>query len=249
VAGLAALALGRRRTSALALGAWLGGTVELAWARIAPGPRTADEVATMAATSAAIPFAASYHWVRGLVRARRLVRPRPRPAAVLLDRDGTLVEDVPYNGDPARVRLLPGVRPALDRLRAAGIPLAIVSNQSGVGRGLVAEGDLARVNARVEELAGPVGHWAVCTHRPEDGCSCRKPRRGLVDEAAAALGVDPAECVLVGDIGADVGAGLAAGARPILVPTTATRREELRWAPEVAKDLGSAVDRLLGDAP
>jgi beta-phosphoglucomutase-like phosphatase (HAD superfamily) len=70
-----------------------------------------------------------------------------------------------------------------------------------------------------------------------------------VDEAAAALGVDPAECVLVGDIGADVGAGLAAGARPILVPTSATRHEELRWAPEVAKDLGSVVDRLLGDAP
>jgi len=245
VAGVAALALGRRRAGALGLLAWLAGTAELAWARIAPGPRTAGEVGTMAATSVALPFAASYHWLRGLLRARRLLRAQGRPAAVLLDRDGTLVEDVPYNGDPARVRLLPGVRDALDRLRAAGIPIGVVSNQSGVGRGLLTEEQVAEVNSRVEELAGPVGHWAVCLHRPEDACSCRKPRAGLVVEAAAALGVDPGSCAVVGDIGADVAAALAAGARPILVPNGRTLPEERRWAPEVAPSLGAAVDRLL----
>jgi len=245
VAGVTALAFARRRAGVLGVLGWVAGTCELAWARIAPGPRTAHEVATMAATSAALPFAASYHWLRGLVRARRLLGVPGRPAAVLLDRDGTLVEDVPYNGDPARVRLLPGVREALDRLRDAGIPIGVVSNQSGVGRGLLTEAQVAEVNRRIEELAGPVGHWAVCLHRPEEGCACRKPREGLIVEAASALGVDPASCAVVGDIGADVGAALAAGARPILVPNGRTRPEERRWAPEVAADLATAVDRLL----
>jgi len=79
--------------------------------------------------------------------------------AALLDRDGTLVEDVPYNGDPAAVRPLPGVREALHRLRAAGLRLAVVSNQSGVARGLLTIEQVRRVNARVEELLGPFDAW------------------------------------------------------------------------------------------
>jgi histidinol-phosphate phosphatase family protein len=167
------------------------------------------------------------------------------PEAVLFDRDGTLVEDVPYNGDPDRVVPMPGAREALDRLRAAGVRVGVVSNQSGVGRGLITPAAVDAVNRRIEELLGPLGPWFVCPHGPDDGCSCRKPAPGLVTAAAAALGVLPERCAVVGDIGADVDAALACGARPVLVPTAVTRREEVAAAPEVAADLGEAVDLLL----
>ncbi len=168
------------------------------------------------------------------------------PAAVLLDRDGTLVEDVPYNADPAKVVPMPGARRALGRLRAAGVALAQISNQSGVARGLLTSADVEAVNRRVEELLGPLGPWLVCPHGPGDGCGCRKPAPGLVLAAAAALGVDPAACVVVGDIGADVEAARAAGARAVLVPTPHTLAEEVDAAAEVARTLEEAVDLLVG---
>ena len=171
------------------------------------------------------------------------------PEAVLFDRDGTLVVDVPYNGDPARVRPVPGARAALDRLREAGLPVAVVSNQSGVARGLLTSRQVAAVNARMAELLGPFDAVLVCEHGPEDDCGCRKPRPGLVVEAARRLGVDPSRCVLVGDIGSDVEAGLAAGARPVLVPTAVTRQEEVAVAPEVVPDLEAAVDLVLPARP
>jgi D-glycero-D-manno-heptose 1,7-bisphosphate phosphatase len=171
-----------------------------------------------------------------------------RVDAVLLDRDGTLVVDVPYNGDPERVEPMPGARDALDRLRRACLGLAMVSNQSGVGRGLLTESDVAAVNARVIELLGPLGPICVCRHAPDGGCGCRKPAPGLVLEAARRLGVRPARCVVIGDIGADVEAAHAAGAAAVLVPTPTTRRAEIRAAPAVAADLGTAVDLLLAPA-
>ncbi|HWB73014.1 MAG TPA: HAD-IIIA family hydrolase [Egibacteraceae bacterium] len=251
IAALAGLLLGRPRVAAAGAAAWLAGTAELAWARIAPGPRDRREVLTMLVTSAVLPAAASLHWAAGWWRVWRRVGRGPAavPAAVLLDRDGTLVEDVPYNGEPARVRPRPGAREALDRLRAAGIPTAVVSNQSGVGRGLLDPGQVAAVNARCEELLGPLGPWLVCPHAPTAGCSCRKPAPGLVLDAAAALGVEPARCAVIGDIGADVEAARAAGARAVLVPTARTRRREVLEAPEVAADLPAAVDLLLRGGP
>ncbi len=168
-----------------------------------------------------------------------------RPAAVLLDRDGTLIHDVPYNGDPSKVVPMPGAREALDRLREAGVRLAVVSNQSGVGRGLVTLEEVEAVNRRIEELLGPLGPWLVCPHRPNEGCGCRKPRAGLVVRAAETLGVDPRRCAVVGDVGSDVEAAHAAGARAVLVPTPRTRREEVAAAPEVVTDLGAAVELLL----
>src|SRR3954469_15049776 len=120
--------------------------------------------------------------------ARTAMATRPgrseRPAAVLLDRDGTLVHDVPYSGDPARVAPVPTARAALDRLRAAGVPTAVVSNQSGIARGLVSRAAVERVTRRIEELLGPLGPWAICPHGPSDGCTCRKPRPGLILQAA-----------------------------------------------------------------
>ncbi|GGM45400.1 hypothetical protein GCM10011608_32700 [Micromonospora sonchi] len=175
-------------------------------------------------------------------------RAGPGPAlfdAVLLDRDGTLVEDVPYNGDPDKVRPMPGARAALDRLRAAGFKLAVVTNQSGLARGLFTERQLDRVHRRIQALLGPFDSWQVCPHDDGDGCACRKPAPGLVHAAAAALGTVPARCVLIGDIGRDVTAALAAGAAGLLVPTPVTRAEEIAAAPWVAGDLSSAVAELL----
>ncbi|MER6596124.1 HAD family hydrolase, partial [Micromonospora purpureochromogenes] len=131
---------------------------------------------------------------------------------MLLDRDGTLVEDVPYNGDPEKVRPMPGARAALDRLRAAGLRLGVVTNQSGLAKGLFTAAQLRAVHARIEALLGPFDTWQVCPHDDGDGCACRKPAPGLVHRAAAALGTTPARCVLVGDIGRDMTAALAAGA-------------------------------------
>jgi histidinol-phosphate phosphatase family protein len=250
VTAAGALCAGRRSAAALAGAAWAAGTAELAWARIAPGPRTAAEVATMAWTSALLPFAATGWWLAGHAR-----RPaahgsrRRRVEAVLFDRDGTLIVDVPYNGDPEQVRAVPGAQSALARLRAAGVPTGVVSNQSGVARGLLTPAQVRAVNARVEALLGPLGPWAWCPHGPDDGCDCRKPAPGLILRAAAELGVDPANCVVVGDIGADVEAARAAGARGILVPTPVTRPEEIAAAAEVAPDLETAVDRVLARAP
>jgi histidinol-phosphate phosphatase family protein len=165
---------------------------------------------------------------------------------VLFDRDGTLVANVPYNGDPELVVAMPGAREALERLRAAGVATAVVSNQSGVARGLLRVEQVEAVNRRVEELLGPLGPWLVCPHGPWEGCGCRKPAPGLIKAAAGALGVDPADCVVIGDIGADVEAALAAGARGVLVPTPVTRAEEVSAAPEVAADLLAAVELVLG---
>jgi histidinol-phosphate phosphatase family protein len=277
VLGLAALLAGRRSVAAAATGAWLGATLEFAWARIAPGPRTPREIATMLATSGLIKA-----WLRlaGTAGARRTGAaagargnrggataagngPEPfaparapgvagarrrRPQAVLLDRDGTLVVDVPHNGDPALVVAVPGAREALDRLRAEGVRLAVVSNQSGVGRRLISVEQVHAVNRRIADLLGPLGPWLFCPHAASDGCDCRKPAPGLVHRAAAALGVRSQDCAVIGDTGADVEAALAAGARPILVPTAVTRRAEIEAAPEVARDLGAAVDLLLGHA-
>jgi histidinol-phosphate phosphatase family protein len=160
---------------------------------------------------------------------------------VLFDRDGTLVEDVPYNGDPARVRPMPGARAAVALLRSHGIRLGVVTNQSGVGRGLLTTDQVLRVNARVDELLGPFDDWRFCPHDPADGCDCRKPAPGMVRAACAALGARPVDTVLIGDIGADVAAATAAGAKAVMVPTPVTRAEEVAAAPVVAADLSTAA--------
>ena len=137
--------------------------------------------------------------------------------AVLCDRDGTLVVDVPYNGDPQRVELLPGVRSGLELLREQGLATAVISNQSGVGHGLISIEDVHAVNGELARLAGPFDIVLFCPHRDDDGCSCRKPRAGMVADAARRLGVEPAECVVIGDHDVDRGAAQAAGAAWILV--------------------------------
>lgn len=173
-------------------------------------------------------------------------QPARRPAAVLFDRDGTLIHDIPYNGDPDRVAPVAGAREALDRLRGEGVPIGVVTNQSGVARGLIAPEALRAVNDRIEALLGPFDVWEICPHDDGDRCGCRKPAPGLVLRAARRLGVRPQDCVVVGDIGRDVEAARAAGARGILVPTPATLPEEVAAAPEVAPGLAAAIDLVLG---
>ncbi|MDC7122756.1 HAD-IIIA family hydrolase [Cellulomonas fimi] len=167
--------------------------------------------------------------------------------AVLFDRDGTLVHDVPYAVDPGAVEPVPGARAVLDALREAGVAVGVVSNQSGIARGFQTPAQVAAVNAQVERLLGPFGTIQVCPHGPDDGCACRKPGPGLVLRAARELGVAPWECAVVGDIGADVACALAAGAVPVLVPTPATRADEVAHAMSTARvtgDLASALDVL-----
>jgi len=166
--------------------------------------------------------------------------------AVLFDRDGTLVEDVPYNGEPGLVRPLAYAREAVALVRRRGLPVAVVTNQSGIGRGLISAAQAERVNRRVGRLLGPFDAFVVCPHTAADRCGCRKPAPGMVRETARRLGVPPERCVLFGDIGADVEAARAAGARGVLVPTSATRRTEIAAAPERAADLLSAVRSVLG---
>ena len=165
---------------------------------------------------------------------------------MLFDRDGTLVVDVPYCADPALVTPVSTANAALALLRAAGIPVGVVSNQSGIARGLLDREQVDAVNRRVDDLLGPFDVWQVCPHGPDDGCACRKPQPGMVLAAADALRVTPEDVAVVGDIGADVGAARAAGARSVLVPTPVTLLEEVDAAPVVCPDLLSAVRHLLG---
>jgi histidinol-phosphate phosphatase family protein len=230
-AGVATRVAGRKRLSTPLLAGWLAMTADLVRQR------------GRVASSVAIPFAATWWWMFGLVRAWRLTRP---PRAVLFDRDGTLVEDIPYNAVPDRVRPRPGARAALDRLRAAGVRVAMVTNQSGVSRGLLTEEQVDAVNRKVGEMLGPLDATLVCLHGPDDGCACRKPEPGLVLAAAERLGVRPEQCVVIGDIEADMRAAHNAGARGVMVPNDATRPEEIARAREVAFNLHLAVDRLLG---
>jgi histidinol-phosphate phosphatase family protein len=199
----------------------------------------------MAVTSVLIPPLAVCHRVRGELAVRLA---RRRPGAVLFDRDDTLIEDGPYLADADRVRPLPGAADALNTLRSAGVRIGVVTNQSGVARGLITADQLAGVHARVERLLGPFDTWQVCVHGEQDDCPCRKPRPGMVRRAARALDTRPSDCVVIGDTGADVSAALAAGALPILVPTARTEADEVEHArrcAQVATDITEATGLAL----
>jgi D-glycero-D-manno-heptose 1,7-bisphosphate phosphatase len=166
--------------------------------------------------------------------------------AVLFDRDHTLtIDDPPYNGDPDLVRPMPGAVEAVARLRTAGIPVGVVTNQAGIGLGLLTHEQVEKVNARVDEVVGPFDTWQYCPHAPADECSCRKPAPGLILRAADALGVDARTVVVIGDTVMDVGAAESAGATGILVLTDRTRASEIRRSRLVCRDLLSAVDWVL----
>jgi histidinol-phosphate phosphatase family protein len=187
--------------------------------------------------------------------------PRERPRAIFLDKDGTLIENVPYNVDPAQIRLAPGAAEALPRLHAAGYRLVVVSNQSGVARGYFEASALGPVEARLrvllEGLGVPLAGFYFCPHHPEGvvpslavACDCRKPAPGLIEQAARELAIDPARSWFVGDLLDDVEAGRRGGCRTILVAP----RPDLAGVPparrpdHVAADLAEAA-RIVLEAP
>jgi HAD superfamily hydrolase (TIGR01662 family) len=149
---------------------------------------------------------------------------------VLFDRDGTLILDVPFNGDPALVQPVEGAIEAVAMVRAAGVALGVISNQSGVSRGLITHDQVDAVNARVEEMFGPFDVMLYCEHQESDHCECRKPKGGMVKQACDRLGISTEKAIVIGDIGRDVNAALSVGAKAVLVPTPATLESEIEMA-------------------
>ena len=140
---------------------------------------------------------------------------------VLVDRDGTLIRDVPFLGDAARVELLPGVGEGLAALQKAGFALAIVTNQQGVGIGYVTTDQMIAVNQQVFRQLAPydvrISKIYYCPHTAADQCGCRKPKAGLVERALRDFGVHSGGAFLVGDSATDAAAGKAAGVRTVLI--------------------------------
>ncbi|HUB82621.1 MAG TPA: HAD family hydrolase [Bryobacteraceae bacterium] len=170
-----------------------------------------------------------------------------RSPAVFFDRDGTLMEEVHYCGDPGQVRLYPGVAEGLRRLKDAGFRIFIVSNQSGIGRGIITEEQYRAVQA---ELLAQIGAGLVdasyfCPDAPGTPSSRRKPEPGMLLEAAAEFGLDLARSYMVGDKADDVECGKRAGVRTIQV-LTGYGAEQACVPDDRAADVAKAMEIVLG---
>jgi D-glycero-D-manno-heptose 1,7-bisphosphate phosphatase len=160
--------------------------------------------------------------------------------AVFIDKDGTLVENVPYNVDPMRIHLLPGAADGIRALHAAGYCVIVVSNQSGVARGFFAEMALVPVAVRLRDLLQtcgvPLAGFYYCPHQPEGSippyatsCDCRKPAPGLLTRAAREHFIDLRHSWMIGDILDDIEAGRRAGCRTLLIDNGG--ETEWLWSP------------------
>ncbi len=183
--------------------------------------------------------------------------------AVFLDRDGTINEQMGYINHISRFVLLPGVGAAIGRLNEHNIPVIVVTNQSGLARGYFPKVLLDEVHAKMtEQLAAEGAHidgLYICPHHPEAAqekyrktCSCRKPKTGLLEQAAAELNLDLQQSFMVGDRWSDLKCGAAVGAAPILVLSGYGRGDQQYIGPQqkiqpafVAEDLNAAVDWIL----
>lgn len=170
-----------------------------------------------------------------------------------MDRDGTIIRDAHYLRDPAQVALLPGAVEGLARFRAAGWALVVITNQSGIARGLLSERDYDAVRVQLDTLLATAGvtldATLHCPHHPDitGACGCRKPGTLLYAQARELLALDLATSVFVGDRWRDIAAARAFGGRGILVPSPDTPAEDLTRAEreaELATDL-LAVSRLV----
>ncbi len=182
-----------------------------------------------------------------------------RPA-VFLDRDGTICEEVGYLNHISRLMIYPWAAAAIRRLNDAGLPVVVVTNQSGVSRGIFPESLVAEVHRQMARELGAararLDAVYYCTHRREDGCDCRKPLPGLLRRAAEEHGLDLARSFVVGDRYADVGLAHAAGSRGVLVLSGYGRgeydlhRDEWPRQPDlVAENLQEAVEMILKGRP
>ena len=174
--------------------------------------------------------------------------------AVFLDRDGTIIEDRAYVRDPADVVLLPGAAAAIARLNAARVPVVVVTNQSGIARGMFGDSEYERVAARIGERLAEGGARIdatfMCPHHPDftGPCECRKPGTLLYRRAAAALGLDLGASWYVGDRLRDVLPARTLGGVGILIPSEATPADDLDRARRefaVLASLDEAADRVI----
>ena len=174
--------------------------------------------------------------------------------AVFLDRDGTLIEDVGFLRAARDLRLFPWTVDAVRALNHAGLPVVVVTNQSGVARGLLTEDIIHEVHrhlsALLEDGGARVDAYYYCPHHPDGSvaaytkrCECRKPGRAMIDRAARELGLDPTASFVVGDKWLDVGTACAVGARGVLVRTGYGAGEEQKPQPDVSADI--VVDNLI----
>lgn len=174
------------------------------------------------------------------------------PAPVFLDRDGTLIVERHYLSDPAQVALEKGVIEGLSLLQRHGHPLIVLSNQSGIGRGMFTERDVQRVNDRIASILGgfniEILAWYACPHAPDAACGCRKPLPGMPQHAARDWKVELAGSYVIGDKQCDLEMADAIGATGILV-TTGHGRSTVEWATiqsrPVVDDLEAAAGFIL----
>ena len=179
--------------------------------------------------------------------------------AAFLDRDGTIIRDASYVRDPKDVVLLPDAADAIRALNDAGVAVVVVTNQSGIARGLLDESDYERVRARTNELVaaggGRIDATYMCPHYPEitGPCECRKPGLLLYQRAIADHGLDPRQSLFVGDRWRDVAPTAKLGGRGILLDVESTppedRERAQRESIETARSLGEAVRRFLAVLP
>jgi histidinol-phosphate phosphatase family protein len=168
--------------------------------------------------------------------------------ALFIDKDGTLVENVPYNADPARIVLAPGAREAVAAFAVAGYRIFVVSNQAGIALGRFSLAALESVEAALRALLPQIEGFYWCPHAPEAGCGCRKPAAGLLQRAAREHGVELADSWMVGDILDDVEAGRRAGCRTVLLDNGNETLWEVtpeRVPDHIARDLAHAASLVL----
>lgn len=167
--------------------------------------------------------------------------------AIFLDRDGTVIVEKHYLSDPALVELEAGAVEGLRKLQALGLPLVVITNQSGVGRGKFGVDAVHAVNARVGELLAAEGitiaGWYMCPHAPDTDCACRKPLPGMAQQAQRELGVSLAGSYVVGDKRSDVELADAIGGTGVLV-TTGHGLNDAPWARSNGRLLASGLDEV-----
>ena len=172
---------------------------------------------------------------------------------VLIDRDGTINVEKHYLSDPDQLELYPGIGPALKRLQDAGFGLAVITNQSGVARGYFDLARLEQIHDRLRALLAAAGVTVdgiyICPHGPDDDCTCRKPLPGMVEQAVAEHGFDPAQAFMIGDKEVDVKLGHAVGAVSFLVRTGhGAKYVDGTKADYVVDDLAAAAAIIVGFA-